>query len=382
MLKFLRNIFFVLLLLELVSRVYLFGKIPEANKLHGFDAVRIFVSSGSYLAEFRNRKYLFNKPGDVYRILAIGGSTTIGHVLDHEPWPAILEDKLNQGSSDFKYEVINLGWWGAWSAQEQLYLLQHMYLQPDFIIIYDGYNDMASSNADPLRYIQITKKVHEQIENGSRKDDFQFFMYRHSALVNRLHVYGYRFLANLNRFIADHRIFGIDKQIKFAPLQTVEWWKIQSDEDVEVRDSDFYFDIEQLKSSEDNAQRILAKQYEYNLTHIRDLIERNKIKGLFIFQPYLPEKEVRLNGGMPSAPLPDMPLNLALESYITLGLNAPIWKAAAQRATDDNHVYFFDATTIFDESDNSSVYMDMCHYTRLGDERVADAILKRLSPIL
>ena len=98
---------------------------------------------------YRNKEDLdFTKDAKVFRILALGGSTTWGYLLDDpdDTWPSQLEGILNDAlseNSDFdKIEVINGGLNYATSAELLLhYLFRDRYLDPDIVIIHTGGND-------------------------------------------------------------------------------------------------------------------------------------------------------------------------------------------------------------------------------------------------
>jgi lysophospholipase L1-like esterase len=83
------------------------------------------------------------KPADVFRIVAIGGSTTYGHGLPTEStWPYQLEQLLRDQYGLTNVEVVNLGAPGYYSLDSVVNLatrgLAH---EPDLVIAYDGIND-------------------------------------------------------------------------------------------------------------------------------------------------------------------------------------------------------------------------------------------------
>jgi lysophospholipase L1-like esterase len=98
---------------------------------------------------YRNKDdFEFTKAPNVFRILALGGSTTWGYLLDdpEDAWPSQLEKLLNGAlseNSDFdKIEVINGGLNYGTSAELLLhYLYRDRYLDPNIVIIHTGGND-------------------------------------------------------------------------------------------------------------------------------------------------------------------------------------------------------------------------------------------------
>lgn len=98
---------------------------------------------------YRNKEdFDFTKDAKVFRVLALGGSTTWGYLLDDpdNTWPSQLEEMLNNAlsaNSDFdRVEVINGGLNYGTSAELLLhYLYRDRYLDPDIVIIHTGGND-------------------------------------------------------------------------------------------------------------------------------------------------------------------------------------------------------------------------------------------------
>ncbi|MCC6612771.1 MAG: hypothetical protein IT320_04785 [Anaerolineae bacterium] len=83
------------------------------------------------------------KPDGVYRIVALGGSTTYGHGLtEDESWPRQLEHLLREEHGLAQAEVVNLGAPGYFSLDSAVNLatrgLAH---EPDLVIVYHGIND-------------------------------------------------------------------------------------------------------------------------------------------------------------------------------------------------------------------------------------------------
>jgi lysophospholipase L1-like esterase len=93
---------------------------------------------------FRGEEISLEKPSGVYRIVAIGGSTTFGVYLPYnETYPYFLQGKLREDLNTPAIEVVNAGLTGSTTA-ESLHRLftQVLPIQPDMVIIYHGYNDL------------------------------------------------------------------------------------------------------------------------------------------------------------------------------------------------------------------------------------------------
>ena len=93
----------------------------------------------------RGPEFVMNKPNDVYRIIAVGGSTTFGSgVEDSFSWPALLQKSLNDLETSKRIEVLNAGVSAATSLQNINHINQKLInFSPDLIILYEGTNDMG-----------------------------------------------------------------------------------------------------------------------------------------------------------------------------------------------------------------------------------------------
>jgi lysophospholipase L1-like esterase len=105
----------------------------------GYDADGIHVNS----LGFRGPEIALDKPGDVFRVVAIGDSTTFGLEGEECTYPAQLQKKLNETRRAKRVEVVNAGVEG-YSSTYALSLLRHRVasLHPDVVLIYVGWNDL------------------------------------------------------------------------------------------------------------------------------------------------------------------------------------------------------------------------------------------------
>lgn len=95
---------------------------------------------------FRGPEFSTIKPENTYRIFVIGGSTTFGTgtTSDSTTIPGFLQQKLETENLPKKIEVINTGISALYSGTEvRLIKEQILELDPDLLIIYDGWNDIA-----------------------------------------------------------------------------------------------------------------------------------------------------------------------------------------------------------------------------------------------
>jgi lysophospholipase L1-like esterase len=93
---------------------------------------------------FRGGDIALEKPEGVYRIVALGGSTTFAVYLPWtESYPYYLQEELRERLGTDKIEVINGGLTGSTSGESFHRLAtQVLPVDPDMIIIYHAYNDL------------------------------------------------------------------------------------------------------------------------------------------------------------------------------------------------------------------------------------------------
>ena len=170
----LASILLTLVILELGARFYLaqFGderqkilylytrdEINEKQTLlqglaylnYGLSPTRDHVNSLGY----RGPEIAIPKPDDVYRIVAVGGSTTYGLFLDlwQLAYPRQLEESLQRDFGYEQVEIVNAGvpQYSTWESAVNM-LLRVPDLEPDLIIIYHGINDVGVRLTDPNFY--------------------------------------------------------------------------------------------------------------------------------------------------------------------------------------------------------------------------------------
>lgn len=102
---------------------------------------------------FRGKETSIEKPDGVFRIIAVGASTTFdrGVTANELAWPSRLEVYLNELGGDQTFEVINAGVPG-YTVLDNLIRLQTELtsLDPDLIILYHAHNDLfAAMQATP-----------------------------------------------------------------------------------------------------------------------------------------------------------------------------------------------------------------------------------------
>lgn len=85
---------------------------------------------------------------NVYRIIAVGGSTTFDPYTsgDSSTWPARLEQILNSSASPLRFEVLNAGVPGFQVFDDLVRLESELQAyRPDLVILYQGHNDLFNT---------------------------------------------------------------------------------------------------------------------------------------------------------------------------------------------------------------------------------------------
>ncbi len=93
---------------------------------------------------FRGEDIELEKPDGVYRIVALGGSTTYAVYLPwNKTYPYYLQRELRERFGTDRIEVINAGLTGSTTAESFHRLpTQILGLDPDMVVIYHAYNDL------------------------------------------------------------------------------------------------------------------------------------------------------------------------------------------------------------------------------------------------
>lgn len=95
------------------------------------------------------------QPGEI-RIVMLGGSSLFGYGLKYDQAiPALLEEKLNTQAAikaKNKHSVVNLAYNNEGAYAFYFNLKDFIYLGYDYVIIYDGYNDLGVGNSVVYRH--------------------------------------------------------------------------------------------------------------------------------------------------------------------------------------------------------------------------------------
>jgi hypothetical protein len=97
---------------------------------------------------WRDDEVALPKPAGVYRVVCIGGSTTVGGPRNDLTYPNMVERKLRERLHSDRIEVVNCGIYAASTQLIRDQLSEYLALEPDLIIHYDFINDFLPINQE------------------------------------------------------------------------------------------------------------------------------------------------------------------------------------------------------------------------------------------
>ena len=92
---------------------------------------------------YRSRETTLEKPAGVYRIVCVGGSTTMEGWFNSTTYPAYLEEMLRVQYQTESIEVINCGISGLKSQGELAKVNEYLAFEPDMLMEYNFVNDLC-----------------------------------------------------------------------------------------------------------------------------------------------------------------------------------------------------------------------------------------------
>ncbi|MFP4500154.1 MAG: SGNH/GDSL hydrolase family protein [Candidatus Hydrogenedentota bacterium] len=92
---------------------------------------------------FRDDPVAVPKPGGIYRIVCIGGSTTVEGPYNALTYPNLLEEKLRRRFATDKIEVVNAGIYAGHTGTALDRFDDFLALDPDMVVVYNFYNELV-----------------------------------------------------------------------------------------------------------------------------------------------------------------------------------------------------------------------------------------------
>ena len=159
----------------------------------------------------RGREYPLDKPEGSYRILVLGDSFVFGTAVNNEEtFCSLLEDELNAGPTDKKYEVINCGIVSYSPILEYLLLKKKLInYSPDLVMLFYNFSDLQE---DVLYAKHIIYGKNKEIVGCN-----PFYVNNHPdyALLLRKNFYFFSYIYNkLSKSFRKIRLVGLKDYIR------------------------------------------------------------------------------------------------------------------------------------------------------------------------
>jgi tetratricopeptide (TPR) repeat protein len=205
----------------------------------------VFRTSPEKLAYFNEQEFPVEKADDVFRIFALGGSTTAGRPYDARvSFPRWLELYLEAADPSHRHEVINAGGISYASYRVALLMKELLRYEPDLFVVYTGHNEF------------LEERTYSQI------------IHQHPLLKRaRLRLNGLRSYALLRRAV---RALGSEQRDVPTTLDADVKTRLET-----WRGLDLYHRDPELKDS------ILA-HFEYNLEQMAAIARSGDVALVFV----------------------------------------------------------------------------------------------------
>ncbi|MBI5045042.1 MAG: SGNH/GDSL hydrolase family protein [Candidatus Levybacteria bacterium] len=291
---------------------------------------------------FRYDEITKEKSSDTYRIFVMGGSTVENATVSYEQnLVRLLEKKIQQKYKDKKIQVINAGNSGYTSEHSLIQYLFHVRdFDPDMIILWQGINDMYYS-CDTIATI------------GSYRDDYSHYLGVVWPLVRS--YYDPKPVISVN-------IQGVD--IATNLFSTILYSDIRNYiSDIKINaDKPKYITIKDFPS---------IRSFERNMTYFTKIVQMDGIKLVLASQPYLyrtdlPNSKNWIVGSACGEKKHLYPDNASLVAGIES------FNAVSEKISKEYGVSFVDIESHIPKT--STYFVDDVHFTKKGNEKVADII--------
>ncbi len=117
-----------------------YSYLPNLDRRVDFDGGAFSFQTDSL--GFRTEPVRIPKPEGTYRIVCVGGSTTVEGMSNQRTYPSLLQAKLREHFGRDKIEVVNCGISGISSDGESRKAAEYLAYEPDLILEYNCVNDL------------------------------------------------------------------------------------------------------------------------------------------------------------------------------------------------------------------------------------------------
>ena len=311
----------------------------------------------------RSSEVSIAKPPGTFRIFLMGGSTAygLGGVWPHiqrdfavirndSTIDAALERRLAAAFPGKKVEVINAAITSTWTHHSLIYLYQSILrYEPDMVLFLDGYNDFFFTDRDHDQFSSYAYTRNSEIMLGeptlrSLVSTNGWWMFRKVSLA---HVVG--------------RV-GREMKLMLSPRP-----------DREPMDAEKNFE-----GLREVFPRSAGKTHE----RIAALLRHEGVDAVFMLQPMLILERDRAS----ATPIERRMFDFNVQSYLPnyeqfMRLSAPWIAARESEMVQREGASFLDLTGIF-KGVSGQVYTDYCHLTPLGNDMLAAAVERHVTPLI
>ena len=269
------------------------------------------------------------KKSSVTRIVVVGGSAAMGYgsSSDNTTFTALLQNKLNTGSTGNKtYEVINAGLPSAILMQEFILItLDLIDMEPDIVIVFDGFNDMVGA-----------------VLNDRRPG----YPWKYNELEKAMNI-------SITKAFIRKRLMNYRPTKKIIEL--IEKKK-----------------LDRIKRSRDYSLNPAAVQfYKKTIDRMAHLLKSYGITPVFAYQPSLYLKVAKTDFETATLAKESSTRVEVLTEMLRQG------KAAMREAALDNNAIFIDCVSVFN-GHKKNIFFDPVHFGDNGQEILAQFLYKSL----
>lgn len=303
---------------------------------------------------YRGGEFSKEKPENTFRIICVGGSTTLGTNAsgNNFTYPYLLEEIfskiLKQHSK--RVEVINAGVFGYHSWHHLLQIEAELNsLNPDMYLIMGGLNDIMASVESSVKRGMALEIRNQEILTSLVKTKKQPILYSLDRYMSRLEFYRF-FRMAMSRIKDSYR----DSMITG------------------------YKDLTSL-DERTLSQRLEAFKFEDNMDKIIQRAKEKNIEVILINYPWIVRKNTSQEEEMKM-----IPYHIEKPTIIFYQFGRKTIASINSKVAKKWNVSFVDLQPLFDEETSgenriSKVYSDTIHFTRYGNYLIAREIYRNIA---
>lgn len=393
-------VFVLLLAIEGGGEIYHWLKYKQAGKSESSVADPAFDRDAKGSVIYKNIEYSVKKSPQTYRIIVLGGSAAEGFGQNpQDSWWYLLQKRLQEinPQGDKQFEIINMARGSNTSIDDYInFLKEGLVLNPDMVIIYNGWNDIQAFAGNPGWMLHNTESRLSELGKDLSKHDYRVWLKQNVFIAKKYFQIKEDFegfiswcyaailaIRNaISHYLANGHHLPIDKFSTFLQTRGSEKKLLQSMtfEDVLKNQEIGSSFLNTFPAFKKEIGELYRHYFQANLDLLAEVLIENKIQPVFIFQPDLVfsatgraltevemERARRLMGDYTDAWVK------IIEAYYPLGISI-------MRETASKHnAVFMDMNQFLLGEAHSVIYHDNVHYTKEGNQIIADKVFTYLT---